>query len=224
MRLPKFSAGFLAVVLVVFATTARLTAAEGDNLASVSSNEDAASAIRKFAVAPGLKVELFAAEPEIKDIVNFAFDEKGHVLVVETGRRRTSVYDIRGLTKWLDEDFALRTVEDRIAFLKRHVTPADPEFHTAITQNAKRGGFGDFNMDGVIDWRDLEVEAERLRFLKVENGKVVKATTYADGFNSIVSGVAAGVLARDGKVWFTCIPDLWQLQDTNGDGQADVRR
>ena len=223
MRLINSAASVLFALVVVFAGTGQLAAAEGDNLGSVSANEDAASAMRKFAVAPGLKVELFAAEPDIKDIVNFAFDEKGNVLVVETGRRRTSVYDIRGLTKWLDEDFSLRTVEDRIAFLKRHVTPADPEFHAAITQNAKRGGFRDYNEDGVIDWRDLEVEAERLRFLKVENGKVVRATTYADGFNSIVSGVAAGVLARDGKVWFTCIPDLWQLQDTNGDGKADVR-
>ncbi|MBC8003665.1 MAG: HEAT repeat domain-containing protein [Opitutaceae bacterium] len=223
MRLITFSARWLVVVLAVFSIADHSRAAEGDNLASVSVNEDAASAMRKFAVAPGLKVELFAAEPDIKDIVNFAFDEKGNVLVVETGRRRTSVFDIRGLTKWLDEDFAIRTVEDRIAFLKRHVSPNDPDFLKAIGAGSGRGGFRDFNKDGVIDWRDLEVEAERLRLLRVENGKVIGAATYADGFNSIVSGVAAGVLARDGKVWFTCIPDLWQLQDTNGDGQADVQ-
>ena len=214
---------FLVTVVAVAAINSSLKAAEGDTLAGASANDDALSAMRKFTVAPGLKVELFAAEPDIKDIVNFAFDEHGNVLVVETGRRRTSVFDIRGLTKWLDEDFALRTVEDRIAFLKRHVSPNDPDFLKAIGAGSGRGGFRDFNNDGVIDWRDLEVEAERLRFLRVENGKVVRATTYADGFNSIVSGVAAGVLARDGKVWFTCIPDLWQLQDTNGDGQADVR-
>src|SRR5882757_646634 len=118
-----FRSPFFVLLLVLTAGGLPLRAAEGDNLASASANDDALAAMRKLAVTPGLKVELFAAEPDIRDIVNFAFDEKGNVLVVETGRRRTSVFDVRGLSKWLDEDFALRTVEDRIAFHKRHVTP-----------------------------------------------------------------------------------------------------
>src|SRR5258708_4137499 len=51
----------------------------------------------------------------------------------------------------------------------------------------------------------------------------VMATVFAEGFNSHVSGIGAGVLARQGRVWYTCIPDLWMLQDTKGSGTADVR-
>ena len=32
------------------------------------------------------------------------------------------------------------------------------------------------------------------------------------------------MLARGGKVYYTCIPDLWQLQDTKGTGKADVKK
>ncbi len=34
----------------------------------------------------------------------------------------------------------------------------------------------------------------------------------------------AGVLARKGQVYFTCIPDLYVLKDTNGDNKADEKK
>jgi len=56
------------------------------------------------------------------------------------------------------------------------------------------------------------------------DGRADKVTTFADDFKTLVSGVAAGVLARKGDVYFTCIPNLWLLRDTNGDGLADFRK
>jgi len=56
------------------------------------------------------------------------------------------------------------------------------------------------------------------------DGKVDHSTVFAEGFNQILDGLGAGVLARNGNVWFTCIPDLWLLRDTNGDGVADFRK
>ena len=37
-------------------------------------------------------------------------------------------------------------------------------------------------------------------------------------------GIAAGVLTHGDEVTFACVPHLWRLVDTDGDGRADVRR
>src|SRR5204863_724524 len=56
------------------------------------------------------------------------------------------------------------------------------------------------------------------------DGKADKATIFADGFSHLHDGIGSGVLARDGKVWYTCIPDLYLLEDTKGTGTADVKK
>src|SRR5262245_51055711 len=80
---------------------------------SMTNFTDASAALRKFAVAPGLKVEVVAAEPLLQNPASFAFDEKRRIYLVETHRRRTSVFDIRTFPEWLDSDFSLRTVDER---------------------------------------------------------------------------------------------------------------
>ena len=50
-----------------------------------------------------------------------------------------------------------------------------------------------------------------------------RSTVFADGFKDAADGIGAGVLARKGDVYFTCIPDLWRLRDSNNDGHADVK-
>src|SRR5207248_2093081 len=49
-------------------------------------------------------------------------------------------------------------------------------------------------------------------------GHADKSTIFAEGFKSPETGIGAGVLARGNKVWYTCIPDLWLLEDTKGTG------
>ena len=48
------------------------------------------------------------------------------------------------------------------------------------------------------------------------DGVADKSSIYADGFNSELDGIASGVLARHGKVWFTNIPSLWLLEGETG--------
>src|SRR2546426_83829 len=55
-------------------------------------------------------------------------------------------------------------------------------------------------------------------------GRADKSTVFAEGFNSAVDGIAAGVLVRRGSVWYANIPNLWLLRDLNGDGVADFRK
>ncbi|MDB6111815.1 MAG: hypothetical protein JWR69_3565 [Pedosphaera sp.] len=155
-------------------------------------------AIKQFKVPAPFKVDLFAAEPQLMNPVAFCFDEQGRVYVAETFRYRTSVYDIREHMKMFDDDLASRTVEDRAAVIKKFL-------------GDKTG--------------DLGVESEVVRLIEDRDGdgKADFSTVFADGFNSILDGIGSGVLARKGKVYFTDIPNLWSLQDTNHDGKADVR-
>ncbi len=161
--------------------------------------------LKTLAVAPGLQVDIWAAEPLLANPVAFSFDEKGRCFVAETFRRRTSVPDIRKVMEWLPTELNFRSLEDRVAFMKR-----------TFPENAARkpdSAHPDYNKDGQFDWRDFEVESERIELVEDRHGtgKADAATVYADGFNTVSTGIGAGVLARNGEVWYTCIPDLWKL-------------
>jgi len=151
-----------------------------------------------FKPAPGLKVEVFAAEPLLMNPVAFSIDEKGRVFVSETHRYRESIFDITKNLPWLLEDLATRTVDQRAALLARNFTT-------------------NFNI--------LTNKSEIIRVVEDRDGdgKAEMSTIYASGFQESVSGTGAGILARENNVWFTCIPDLWRLMDSNRDGTSDHR-
>jgi quinoprotein glucose dehydrogenase len=223
MRRLSFAAMRFILFALLLCSVGPIRGAEADinKPTSPGATDEAITAMRKFRVAPGLKVDLFASEPMIRNVVSFAFDEQGRCYVVESFRRRTSVFDIRGLGEWLDADFSFRTVDDRANFFKSTLSSTNPKLGDFL--KAKRDLLTDLNRDGTIDWQDLEVESERIRLLVDTNhdGRADVAATLAEGFDGITSGGAAGVLARKGEVWFTCIPDLWRISNdelrmTNG--------
>ena len=159
-------------------------------------SDEARQAIGGFQPAAGLKIELFAAEPLLANPVAFVSMNKG----VATSPKRTvrkGVEDNRRHMVWLDDDIAARTVK-RLAYFKKHLG------------------------DGV---QAYAVEHDRIRLLVDRNGdgRADHSTVFADGFNDILDGTGAGVLARNGDVYYTCIPKLWKLRDQNGDGTADRR-
>lgn len=175
-------------------------------------------ATKKLKAAPSFRIELFAAEPLLANPTSFAFDDSGRVYVVETHRRRSSVIDIRQHPNWLDADLSFRSVQDRSNFFAKILLPDNDTLPKAIQV--------DRNGDGRFDFNDLAVESERIRLLQDRNGdgRADESLTFADGFNTIISGVAAGVLVRGANVWFASIPDLWLLQDSDRDGRADLRQ
>ncbi len=156
-------------------------------------------AIKKFEVAPGLSVHLFAAEPFLANPVSFTTDGQGRWYVAETFRVYTGVPDASEHLDWVEEDLACRTVDDRLALLHRKYGDHFPEL-TTFSERIVR--IEDKDGDGVAD----------------------HSTVYADGFNSPLDGIGAGVLARGTNVWFANIPNLWLLQDTNHMGVASNRR
>ncbi len=151
-----------------------------------SAANDAELSVKKLQPAPGLKVELFASEPLLKNPVAFSIDERGRFFIAETHRYKDSIFDITRETNWLMADLSFRKVEDRAAFLEK-------EFATNINFLTK-----DSELIRLVEDRDGDGRAETSLIL-------------AEGFNETVSGTAAGILARKGKVWFTCIPDLWKI-------------
>jgi len=164
-----------------------------------AASNDGELAIRKFTAPPGFKIDLFAAEPDVANVVGFGFDEQGRCYVAETFRHGKGVMDIRGIMSWLNEDLACRTVSDRLKMMKRHL-------------GEKISGY--------------TTESERVRRLEDRNGdgRVDHSTVFADQFNTILDGIGSSVLARGGDVYFANIPNLWLLRDTNGDGAAEFRR
>jgi quinoprotein glucose dehydrogenase len=162
-------------------------------------SQEAVKAIPRIRVPAGLKVELFAAEPLLANPVAFCFDEKGRCYVAETFRIQNGVTDNRNHMYWLDDDLACRTVADRVAMYRKHLKE---KFST------------------------YEIASDRVRMLEDTDGDGVadRSTVFADGFNSAASGIGAGVLARKGNIYYTCIPDLWLLRDTKGTGKAEVRK
>jgi quinoprotein glucose dehydrogenase len=162
-------------------------------------SDEGLKAIRSFRIPPGLKVELFAAEPLLANPVAFCIDEKGVAYVAETFRHGDGVTDTRNHMDWLDDDMACRTVADRVAMYKKYLGSKFESFH---------------------------VQHERVRRVVDRNGdgRADESTVFADGFNNPASGIGAGVLARKGDVYYTCIPGLWKLRDTRGDGRADERK
>ena len=155
-------------------------------------------AIAKMRPAPGLKVELYAAEPMLANPVALNFDEKGRCYVIETWRFERGVIDIRGHMDWMDDDLACRTVEDRLKLVRRKMGP-----------NA----------------RTFARYPDVVRLLEDTNGdgRADKSSVFAE-FHDMADGIAAGVVARKGNVYVTNIPNLWLLKDTSGSGHADVKK
>jgi len=197
MRRPRPTS--LAVPLMILA--AALPAAGQDELYKPSvapATGEPEQARRLIQSPPDVAVSLFAAEPRLANPVAFSVDDQGRFYVVETFRLHEGVTDNRSHMDWLDDDLASRTVADREA-LHRKWLGKDVDTYAVEHDRVRR-----------IEDRDGD-------------GRADHDHVFADGFRDIVTGLAAGVLAHRGDVYFACIPDLWLLKDQDGDGKADAR-
>jgi quinoprotein glucose dehydrogenase len=153
-------------------------------------------ALERMKLPPGLQASLWAAEPMLANPVAFNFDEHGRAFVAETHRYRSSVLDIRDYLWMLEDDLACRTIEDRTALI------------------AKK-----FGIEGA---KEMATEGEVVRLVedRSHRGVADHSSIYASGFTSALDGIAAGVLARRGQVYFTNIPSLWKF---TGQDRAEKR-
>ncbi|MFN0068200.1 MAG: glucose dehydrogenase, partial [Limisphaerales bacterium] len=181
-------------------------------------SDEGEQAIRKFRVPKGWKVDLVAAEPNLANPVAFAFDEQERIYVVETFRHGAGVLDIRGRGGWPSAGFKAGISPERRARLSDETLDADLANRTVADREQM------LRMYFAENAPSLETVSERVRRItRGPDGRATGATVFGDGFQSLVAGLASGVLARGGDVYFTDIPHLWRLRDTNGDGVAEQR-
>ncbi|MDX1951288.1 MAG: HEAT repeat domain-containing protein [Verrucomicrobiota bacterium] len=156
-------------------------------------------AIKGLQLPSGFKAELIAAEPHLANPVAFYIDHSGKIFVAETFRHGAGVTDIRGHNNWLDEDLASRTVDDRLAMLRRHEGSHFPNYSK---------------------------QSDRIKLLEDRDGdgKIDHSTVFADGFYDPLSGIGSGVLSWRGETWYANIPDLWLLKDSDQNGVAEFRK
>jgi quinoprotein glucose dehydrogenase len=163
--------------------------------------EAATKAIAAFRVPAGMRVELFAAEPQLGSPVAICLDERGRVFVAEEYRFNRGTEENRTRPFLLDDDLQIKTVDDRLAMFRK---------------------FAD-KFDGGMDWFSRWSDQVRLLEDRDGDGQADRSTVFADRFNNPLDGLAAGLIARDGDVYLTCIPNLWRLRDDDDDGVADHR-
>lgn len=149
------------------------------------------------------EIVVWATPGMLRNPVAFALDPWGNAYIAETDRAGNAVTDTRQL-EHLDgvaSDLRLRTVEDRRALIQRWIEQGafEPDYFTKTSDRVRL--VRDIDGDGVAD----------------------DSRIFAGGFNDAVDGIGAGVLWRDGQVYYTCIPHLWRLRDADGDGEAEQR-
>jgi len=133
--------------------------------------------------------------------VAIGLDEHNRVFVAEEYRFNLGTEENRTRPFLLENDLQLQTIDDRLRMYEKWAA----EF------------------EGGMEWFNKISDQVRLVEDTDGDGRADRSTVFAPGFNGTLDGMAAGVMATDGDVYFTCIPNLWRLRDTDGDGVADER-
>ena len=103
-----------------------------------AATREAKRAMSRFKIPDGLKIDLFAADPLLANPVAFCFDERGRLFVAEAYRIGSGrgVEDNRGHMYWLDDDLAAKTVEDRVAYMKKHHPDRVDDYTRTATESS----------------------------------------------------------------------------------------
>ena len=157
-------------------------------------------AIAGVTVVPGTELKVFSENSTsgLYSPTALTVAEDGAVYIAETHRFRHGVEDNRDHLYWLMDDIAAMTTDDRVAM------------HHKWT-------------DKKISVEKMTEKTEKIRVLIDTDGDGIadKHEIFADKFNDLLDGTAAGIMAFEGEIYFACIPKIWSLKDENGDLVAD---
>src|SRR5689334_17807399 len=112
----------ICIILPIYSRAAEMPTTQPDNSfpnTGTPNWEQADKDATALKPASGLKLSVFAAEPQFVSPVAINVDYKGRVWVCETFRFRSGenagVYDIRNIYDRLEDDLSCQSVEDRLA-------------------------------------------------------------------------------------------------------------
>ncbi len=165
-----------------------------------------------------LEFQCWSGELNVPDPVAISFDSRGTAYVTQTLRRKAQDLDIRANRDWIADDVGFESVADKRNFYHLKLAPGKD-------QEANRNRVEDLNNDGSHDWKDLTVISEKIHWVADSNqdGTADAMGVFAEGFQTEVTGIAAGVLWHNGDIYTTIAPDVWKLTDTDNDHVADQR-
>ncbi len=145
----------------------------------------------------GLEGHTWVAFPFVENPGSFGFDPQGRLYVAEANRFWLGVPDLRGANELIRDDFKAVTVADRLTMYQKYAASFPEGWFSRV--------------------------ADRLILLEDRdgNGAADHRSLFSDRFKRPEDGIGFSILADDGHVYFTCIPSVWKLRDTDGDGRAD---
>jgi len=156
------------------------------------------SAFRGKILIPDYDGHTWVSYPHVENPASLDQDPQGRLMVAEAHRFHHGTPDLRSNRHMIQDDFKALTIEDRMSTYRKHFDKKGLDWYTQFSE--KLVLLSDHDGNGVADSRSL----------------------YSDAFNEPLDGIGFSVLAEDNATYFTCIPALRKLTDTNDDGVADT--
>ena len=167
-------------------------------------------------VAEGLTLRIWGVDSLVADPVGLDVDDYGKLYYTRTNRQKHSEFDIRSHQDWEIESIQLRTIDEKRAFLRKVLSPENSQ---------KNEWLADLNGDGSHDWKDMTVEKEHVYRLEDTSGDGVadQSQLMIEDFNDEVTDAMGGIMKHGDDLFVNIGPDMWRLNDKNGDGLIDEK-
>ena len=145
----------------------------------------------------GLEVKAVTKPGTTKAVGALCVDSKGRIITNEVNRFRHGVMDNRNFLPWVLTDLTNDRVEQRLDMYEK--------FENIFPRK---------------QWTEV---ADTVRVLVEQPDGFFTDGGVLGDFNAPLDGPGIGILERDGYYYYTCIPELWKIADTNYDGKPESR-